>query len=105
MVSSDCHKLGLLFSTGEEEMFCIIEILHSREVEFKIHFKVTCTQSIQSPLLKMMPFQNKHAKVISVLITTLSLTIIKALQYRDSPAYDDSVSHMHQSLLFKVWKL
>lgn len=81
MVNSDCHKLGLLFPAGEEEeeeMFCIIETLCSREGEFKIHFKVTCTQSIQSPLLRMMPFQNKHTKVISVLITTLSLTIIKA---------------------------
>lgn len=75
MVTGDCHKLRLLFSTEKEEMFCIIEILCSREREFKIHFKVTCAQSIQSPLLKMTPFQNKDTKVISVL---LSLTIIKA---------------------------
>lgn len=78
MISSDCHKLRPLFSSGKEEKFCIIEILFSREGEFKIHFKITCTQSIQSPLLEITPFQNKNTKVISVLITMLRLKIIKA---------------------------
>lgn len=95
MISSDCHKLGPHFSSGKEEMFCIIEILYSREGEFKIHFKITCTQSIQSPLLEMASFQNKNTKVISVLITVLRLKIIKA-------CYLDPCNNMTHQLMRTV---
>lgn len=55
----------------KEKPACFNAVYNRKEV-FKIHFKVTCTLSIQSPLL----FKNKRSKVISVLLTTLVLTVI-----------------------------
>lgn len=95
MISIDCHKLGPLFSSGKEEMFCIIEILFSREREFKIHFKITCSQSIQSPLHETTSFQSKNTKVISVLITMLRPKIIKA-------CYLDPCNNMTHQLMRTV---
>lgn len=95
MISIDCHKLRLLFSSGKEEMFCIIEILFSKEGEFKVHFKITCPQSIHSPLLEITSFQNKNTKVISVLITMLRLKIIKSF-------YLDPCNNMTHQLMRTV---
>lgn len=86
-------------------MFCIIEILCSRERvqnPFQGHMCSKYTESsAKNDTFSKQGYQSYFSSAQSYNNQSL---LSESLQYCDSPANDESVSHMHQSLLFKIWK-
>lgn len=98
------------YSSGEEEMFCIIEILHSKEGDFQNPFQghmytKYMESSAQNDAFLKQASRGYFSSAHHACSHSNQSLLFGCLQYHDSLGNDDSVSHIHQPLLFKTRKL